>query len=149
MGPGFPYEVQPFIDAFERRPEGDVDDDEASVCISDVGGDECSEPFLSGCVPELQSEGLSFDLHGFGDKVDADGGLNIFLSYVGGELEGVVDEPGDDGGLADVLISNEYYFELAQFTHRYLFFELSEQKQPLHQHHRSHRDGDGPMSAFF
>lgn len=77
LAPGFPYEVQPFVNAFEGRPEGDVEDDEAGVCISDVGGDECSEPLLSGCVPELQSEGLSFDLHGFGDKVDADCGLNI------------------------------------------------------------------------
>lgn len=78
LAPGLPHEVQPFINSFEGRPQGHVNDDEAGVGISDVGRDECSESFLSCGVPELQPEGFSFDLHGFGDEVDADGGLGIF-----------------------------------------------------------------------
>ena len=37
--------------------------------------------------------------------------------YVGGELEGIVNESRDDGGFADVLIAYQNHFEFTQFRH--------------------------------
>lgn len=37
--------------------------------------------------------------------------------YVGGVLEGVVDEPGNDGGLANVLVSDQNDLEFAGSGH--------------------------------
>lgn len=93
--------------------ETDIDDDEASIGIADVGRDQGTESLLSGCIPELESEGLSFDLHGFCDEIYADGGLFLGDGYVGGELEGVVDEPGDNRSFTDILVTHEHHFEFA------------------------------------
>ena len=48
----------------------------------------------------------------------------VRAGYVGGEFEGVVDEAGDDGGFAYILVSHEDYLKLAQFRHIY-YFKLS------------------------
>ena len=37
----------------------------------------------------------------------------VRAGYVGGEFEGVVDEAGDDGGFAYILVSHEDYLKLA------------------------------------
>ena len=44
--------------------------------------------------------------------------------YVGGELEGIVDESRDDGGFADVLVAYQNHFEFTQFRHL-IIIELS------------------------
>lgn len=53
-----------------------IDDDEAGIGISDVGGDEGAEALLACGIPELQTECFSVNLHGLGHEVDSDSGLN-------------------------------------------------------------------------
>ena len=86
--------IDPFAGLLERFLRGDVVDDDGDGGVADVGGDEGAEAFLARGIPELQAHGAVFEVHGFGQEVDADGGL------VGG-VEGVVHEAGDEGGFAD------------------------------------------------
>lgn len=86
--------VDPFPGLLEGFLRGDVVDDDGDGGVADIGGDEGAEAFLARRVPELEADGAVFEVHGFGEEVDADGGL------VGG-VEGVVHEAGDEGGFAD------------------------------------------------
>jgi len=82
------------LKAFER---GYIVDDDRYRRVADVGGDERAEAFLACGVPELQAHGAVFEVHGFGEEVDADGGLVHVV-------EGVVHEARYQGGFADYVM---------------------------------------------
>ncbi|KAL3708972.1 hypothetical protein TMatcc_002761 [Talaromyces marneffei ATCC 18224] len=53
--------VYPFFCILERFGVGDVVHDDSDTRVTDIGGDEGSETFLAGCVPELQSNCSVFE----------------------------------------------------------------------------------------
>ena len=78
-----PHEIQPFVYSLKGRSKANINHDKASISVTHVRGDECSKTLLACCIPELESQSLSLDLHGFCDEINTDGRLN--LSY--GTLE--------------------------------------------------------------
>ncbi len=66
--------VDPFLHAFEGVAIGDVVDDNGDRSVSDVVGDESLEAFLSGRIPQLQTDGLVLEEDVLRDEVDSDGG---------------------------------------------------------------------------
>ena len=53
----------------------DVVDDDGDGAVANVGGDERAEALLAGGVPQLKANGTIFEIHGFGEEINADGGL--------------------------------------------------------------------------
>mmetsp|Transcript_7344 Transcript_7344/g.17995 ORF Transcript_7344/g.17995 Transcript_7344/m.17995 type:complete len:252 (+) Transcript_7344:347-1102(+) len=103
--------VDPFGGGEEGCAVGDVVDDDGDGGVADVGGDEGAEALLSGGVPELEADGAVFEVHGFGEEVDADGGLVVVVEFV-------VHEARDDGGFADGLVAEEDELVLGERGHR-------------------------------
>jgi len=86
---------------------GDIVDDDSNGRIADVGRNEGSKPFLARGVPQLKPHGPVFQIHCLRQEIDADGGLV-------GVVEGIIHEPGDEGGLSDRLLSEEDELELPE-----------------------------------
>ena len=54
---------------------GYVVDNDGDGAIANIGGDEGAEALLAGGVPELEANSAIFEIHCFGEEIDADGGL--------------------------------------------------------------------------
>lgn len=65
-------QVQPSIDIVERCPGGDIKDYERTVSIPEIARDERLEPFLSCCVPNLNTVVLVLIGNILGQKINAD-----------------------------------------------------------------------------
>ena len=63
----------PVAQVIEAGASGDVDDQEEYVYVARIHFDNASKPFLTGCVPEVQSHVVSFVQYVFRMKVYADG----------------------------------------------------------------------------
>ena len=50
-------------------------DNDGDGAVANVGGDEGAEALLAGGVPELKANCAVFEIHCFGEEIDADGGL--------------------------------------------------------------------------
>ncbi len=66
--------VHPLLHALEGIAIGDVVDDNGDGSVSNVVGDEGLETFLSGRIPQLQTDGLVLEEDVLRDEVDSDGG---------------------------------------------------------------------------
>jgi hypothetical protein len=64
-------EIEPLLDASEGGELGEIVEDEGTMGLSEVAGDEAFETFLAGCVPELYSVGFLVVLDVGDDKIDA------------------------------------------------------------------------------
>ena len=80
------FEAQSYL--MKRVGVGDVVDHDGDGGITNVRGNERSEPLLTGCVPQLQPHRSILKVHRLGQAINADGGL---VSVV----EGVIHESGD------------------------------------------------------
>mmetsp|Transcript_39953 Transcript_39953/g.66757 ORF Transcript_39953/g.66757 Transcript_39953/m.66757 type:complete len:303 (+) Transcript_39953:39-947(+) len=65
--------LQPLGNVVERLLHRDVVDHDDSVCTAVITRRNCSEAFLAGCVPDLQTHTRGIDVDGTGFKVDSDG----------------------------------------------------------------------------
>ena len=70
---------------------------------------EQTETFLTGSVPELETHSAVVQVHGLGEKVDADGCLVC-------GVERVVHEARDDAGLAHALVAQEHQLVPCQWA---------------------------------
>jgi hypothetical protein len=66
--------INPFLDAFEGVAISDVVDDNGDRSVSNVVRDESLEAFLSGRIPQLQTDGLVLEEDVLRNEVDSDGG---------------------------------------------------------------------------
>ena len=74
----FPNKIQPTIQIIKWCSQTQIQNYHTCVCIFDIWWDKCSKSFLPGCIPQLQSKCLSFNLHSFCDKVNTDRWLSKY-----------------------------------------------------------------------
>jgi len=98
-------ELEPFLRVLKRLLIRDIINEDAKIGVLEVTRNEAFEPFLSCGVPELQS--IVFILIGkvSHKEIDANGG-----TVVG--FETIVNEPVNDGGFPNMLVSQENDFVL-------------------------------------
>ena len=66
--------INPFLDAIERNPIGNIIHDDCDRRISNIIGNQCSKPLLACGVPELKADGFLLQEDILGDEIDANGG---------------------------------------------------------------------------
>lgn len=101
MDSGF---FEPLGDVFEGLFVGDVVDEQGSGGRSVVRPGDRLEGLLPRGVPDLQFDVRGLDVDHFGSEFDADGVFEVWV-------EGVVDEPQEDAGLADSRVADDDVFE--------------------------------------
>ena len=97
---------------YRRKSTCQIVDYDSEMCVIEITWNEALESLLSGGIPELESNDFACDSNIFGNEIDSDGGLYSWRRYIFGGVEFVLDVSGDDGALADVLISNQNNFKL-------------------------------------
>lgn len=80
-----PEQVHPLLDRTQRlgsfsssRGTVEVENKQDCVRVSKIGWDKAHIFFLSSSVPELEFVVMSVEREGFGEEVDADGGLYVY-----------------------------------------------------------------------
>ena len=56
----------------------DIVDDDRDLAVSEIVGEEGSEPFLAGGVPDVEADGLVLDIEGLGNEVNPDSWLSKY-----------------------------------------------------------------------
>jgi hypothetical protein len=78
----------------------DIVDEQSADGTPVVRGRDGAVPFLAGSVPDLCLDGLGVDLDRPGGKLDADGGLGVYIELISSETAEQV-------GLSDARVSNQ------------------------------------------
>ena len=95
---------QPFLNIFKRFWFGKVESYDGTHCAPIVRIGNGSESLLPGGIPDLIFDALAVDVGSFGREFYSDGRFGV-------HGEGVVDESGEEVGLADSWVSDHDYFE--------------------------------------
>lgn len=96
----------PLGDVFVGDSGGDVEHHDGGMCSDVVSFSESTEFFLSGGVPECQTDGSVVCVEGDGADLDSLGG-DVLLFKLSGDVSL------DEGGFADSSVSDENYLELS------------------------------------
>ena len=77
--------LEPPLDIFKGGMFGDIVYQESADSSPVIGGGDGAVAFLTGRVPDLGFDGLSFGLDGLGGEFDADGGFGFEVEFISGE----------------------------------------------------------------
>ena len=72
----FFHVVDPAAEIVKTFPVCHIIDQDDTVGISQIAGNQTFEPLLACSIPKLQSDGFLAHSHVLGDEIDANGGLD-------------------------------------------------------------------------